>query len=112
MSSFSPPQVLLHRSSLIEFFSQSVHVSGIALTQLQHLASGLVEPHSVNVGPLFKSVQVSLDSIPSFCHSKCTTQRGVILSKLGEGTLNPPVDVTDKDVVPGQTPGGHHSSWT
>jgi len=39
------PQVLLGRAALNEF-SQSVHTSGIALTQIQHLALGLIEHHS------------------------------------------------------------------
>ena len=50
------PQVLLGRAALYEFFSQSIHISGIALTQVQNLALGLVEPHKIHVGPLFKPV--------------------------------------------------------
>jgi len=38
------PQILLHMAALNEF-SQSVHISGIAPTQVQPLALGLVEPH-------------------------------------------------------------------
>ena len=38
-------QVLSSRAILKEFFSQSVHISGIAPAQVQHLALGLVEPH-------------------------------------------------------------------
>ena len=37
------PQVLLCRAALKEFFSQSIVISGIATTQVQHL--GLVKPH-------------------------------------------------------------------
>ena len=37
------PRALLNRAALNEF-SQSVLVSGIASTQVQHLALGLVEP--------------------------------------------------------------------
>lgn len=36
---------LLHRAALKELFSLSVYVFGIALTQVQHLPLGLVEPH-------------------------------------------------------------------
>jgi len=52
MSSFSSsrtPKVLLHRAALNEF-SQSVRISGIASTQGQHLALGLVESYSVHDG--------------------------------------------------------------
>jgi len=73
----------LHRAAVHEFFSQSVHISGIVFFQKQHLAFRLAESHSVHVGPLPKLVQVSLDGIPSFC----TAQLGVIC-KLAEGALN------------------------
>jgi len=39
------PQVLLYRAALNEFFSQSLYISEIALTQVKHPALGLVEPH-------------------------------------------------------------------
>ena len=38
-------QVLLWRAALSEFFSQSVDISGMAQTQVQHLSFGLVESH-------------------------------------------------------------------
>ena len=38
------PQVLLYRAALSEF-SQSVLLSGITSTQVQHLAIGFVKPH-------------------------------------------------------------------
>ena len=71
------PQVLLCRAALSEFF-QPVHTSGITLTQVQHFVLGLVEPREVHVAPLFKTVQVSLDGVPSFCCINCTTQLGAI----------------------------------
>jgi len=39
------PQLLLIRASLNELFTQSVHIYGIALTQVKHLTLGLVESH-------------------------------------------------------------------
>ena len=78
------PQVLLIRLVLDEFFSQSVLIYGIAPVKVQHLALGHVEPHYVHVSPLLKLVQIPLDSIPSFCCIKYTTQLGVI-SKLAQG---------------------------
>lgn len=65
------PQVLLCRTALKEFFCQSVHISRIALTRVQHLALSRVEPHLVHVGPLFKPVQVPLHGIPPF-YGQCS----------------------------------------
>ena len=48
------PQV--HVAALNASFSQSVLTSRIASTQVQHLALGLVHPHLVHVGVLFKPV--------------------------------------------------------
>jgi len=56
---------------------------------------GLVEPRSVQVGMLFKLVQVPLDGISSFNCVNCTTQLGVI-NKLAESALDPIIYVTDK----------------
>ena len=71
------PEVLPCRAAFGEFF-QPVHTSGITLTQVQHFVLGLVEPREVHVAPLFKTVQVSLDGVPSFCCINCTTQLGAI----------------------------------
>jgi len=49
-------QILLHRAAFSEFFSQSLDISGIVLTQAQHIAFGPVEPHQILVGPHFKLV--------------------------------------------------------
>ena len=38
-------EALFHRAPLSELFSQSIHLSGIAIAQVQDLALGLVEPH-------------------------------------------------------------------
>ena len=59
-------QVLFHMTAFKKFFSQSILVSGIASTQVQHLALGLVELHLVLICPLFKCVQVLLDGVPPF----------------------------------------------
>ena len=85
MSQFKPfpaphppgPQFLLCRASLKEIITQSVSTLGIALTQLQHPALGLIEPHYVHIGPLLQPVQVPLDGFPSFQRINCTTQLGV-----------------------------------
>jgi len=72
------PQVLLGRAALSVFFSQSVYMSGIVPTQVQHLALGLVEIHQVCRGSLFKPVQVPLDGIHFFCDINYTTHLSII----------------------------------
>jgi len=59
-------QILLLRAALKPFSTQPVYVLGIALTQVQDLALGLVELHEVGMDPHLKPVQVPLDSILSF----------------------------------------------
>ena len=58
---------------------------GIASTQVQDLALGLVELHEVRMGPPLKPVKVPLDGIPSFLQyiSSCsTTFKSVIVLHL------------------------------
>ncbi|KAK4825246.1 hypothetical protein QYF61_025645, partial [Mycteria americana] len=91
------PQVLLRRAALSPFIPQPVLILGVAPTQVQDLALGLVEPHDVHTGPLFQLVQVPLDGIPSLRRVNCTTQLGVAC-KLAEGALDPTVYVIDGDI--------------
>ncbi|KAK4825368.1 hypothetical protein QYF61_027121 [Mycteria americana] len=90
-------QVLLCRATFNPFIFQSVLILGVALTHVQDLALGLVEPHKVHMGPLLQLVQVSLDGISSLRCVNCTTQLGVIC-KLAEGALNPTVYVIDEAI--------------
>ncbi|KAK4814026.1 hypothetical protein QYF61_004656 [Mycteria americana] len=62
------------RAALNPLIAQPVFVLGIALTQVQDLALGLVEPHEVCTKP----VKVPLDGIPSLQRVDHTTQLGVI----------------------------------
>jgi len=73
------PQVLLCRAALHLFILQPVLIVGVALTQVQDLALGLVEPHEVHVGPLLEFVQVPLDGIPSLRRVNRATQLGVLM---------------------------------
>jgi len=91
------PQVLLLRTTLESLSTQPVLVFGIALTQMQDLALGLVELHVVHAGPPLQPVKVPLNGIPSLQSINHTTQLGVI-GKLVEGALSPTVHVTDKDI--------------
>ena len=86
-------QILLLRAALKTFSVQFVSVLGVALTQVQNHACGLVELHEVGMGPLLKPVQVPLDGFPSFQYINCTTQLGAIC-KLAEGALDK-VNVND-----------------
>ena len=75
---------------------------GVALTQVQDLAFGFVEPHEVYLGPLLMPVQVPLDDILSLWCADLTPQLGVI-SKPDEGALDPTVNVIDEDIKEYQT---------
>ncbi|KAK4827673.1 hypothetical protein QYF61_020484 [Mycteria americana] len=90
------PQVLLLRAALNPFSAHPVFVLGVALTHVQDLALGLVEPHEVRMGPPLKPVKVPLDGIPSLQCVDHTTQLGVV-SKVAEGALDPTVHVADKE---------------
>ena len=59
------PQVLLSRTALNPFIPQPLVILRVALTQVQDLALGLVEPQEVHMGPLLKLVQVTVDGILS-----------------------------------------------
>jgi len=53
-----------------------------------YLAFGLVEPHTVGLGPSIQSVQIPLQSLPTLKQINTPTQLGVICN-LTEGALNP-----------------------
>ena len=91
------PQILFLRAALKPLSAQPVALLGIALTQVQDLALGLVELHEVGMGSPLKPVQVPLDGIHFLLHVNCTTQLSVIC-KLAEGAFNPTVHVVYKDV--------------
>jgi len=77
--------------------SQTLFVLGIAWTQTQDLARGLVELHEICMGPPLKPFKVPLDGILSLQHVSRIPQLAVIC-KLTEGALNPTVHVANKDV--------------
>ncbi|GAB0205392.1 cAMP-dependent protein kinase inhibitor alpha [Grus japonensis] len=85
------------RAALNPLNSQPVLILGIALTQVQDLALGLVELPDVHMVPLLKLIQVPPDGILSLRHVNCTTQLGGVC-KLAEGALNPTVYVIDEDI--------------
>ena len=90
------PQVLLGRAAPNSFSAQPVSVLGIAPTQMQDLALGLLELYEVHT-PASLPVKVPLDGMPSLHCVNHITQLGVIC-KLAEGSLNLTVHVADKYV--------------
>jgi len=66
------------------------------VTEVQDLAFGLVETHPVGLGPSIQSVQNPLQGLPTFKQIDTPTQLGVIC-KLTEGSLDPFIQVIDKD---------------
>ncbi|MCQ4078742.1 hypothetical protein FK519_28640 [Klebsiella pneumoniae] len=67
------------------------------MTKVQDLALGLVEPHTVHLGPSIQPVQIPLQSLPTLEQIDTPTQFGVIC-KLTEGALNPLIQIVDKDI--------------
>ena len=80
-------QVLLSRAALNPFIPQPVLIPGVAPTQMQDLALGLVLPHEVHMGPPLQPVKVPLGGIPSLKQINCTVQLGVICHKKTHGIL-------------------------
>ncbi|KAK4827220.1 hypothetical protein QYF61_015248 [Mycteria americana] len=78
-------------------FPKPVALHGVVVTQVQDLALGLVEPHTIGLSPSIQPVQVPLQSLPTLKRINTPTQLGVIC-KLTEGALDPLIQIIDKDV--------------
>ncbi|KAK4810597.1 hypothetical protein QYF61_007334 [Mycteria americana] len=91
------PQVLLCQAALQPLFPKPVALHGVAVAQVQDLALGLVKPHTIDLSPSIQPVQVPLQSLPTLKQINTPTQLGVVC-KLTESTLNPFVQIIDKDV--------------
>ncbi|KAK4824291.1 LOW QUALITY PROTEIN: hypothetical protein QYF61_013036 [Mycteria americana] len=91
------PQVLFCQAAFQPLFPKPVALHGVAVAQVQDLALGLVEPHTIGPSPSIQPVQVPLQSLPTLQQINTPTQLGVIC-KLTEGALDPFVQVIDKDV--------------
>ncbi|KAK4828799.1 hypothetical protein QYF61_000856 [Mycteria americana] len=86
------PQVLLCQAAFQPLFPKPVALHGVAVAQVQDLALGLVEPHTIDLGPSIQPVQ----SLPPLKQINTPTQLGVIC-KLTEGALDPFIQIIDKD---------------
>ncbi|KAK4814519.1 hypothetical protein QYF61_021620 [Mycteria americana] len=91
------PQVLFCWSAFQPLFPKPVALRGVLVTHVQDLALSLVEPHTTGLGPSIQPVQVPLQTLPTLKKINTPTQLGVIC-KLTEGTLNPLVQIIDKDI--------------
>ncbi|KAK4811013.1 LOW QUALITY PROTEIN: hypothetical protein QYF61_015717 [Mycteria americana] len=91
------PQVLLCQAAFQPLFPKPVALHGVAVAQVQDLALGLVEPHTIDLGPSIQPVQVPLQSLPTLQQINTPTQLGVVC-KLTESALDPFVQIIDKDV--------------
>ncbi|KAK4821782.1 hypothetical protein QYF61_002198 [Mycteria americana] len=91
------PQVLLCQAAFQPLLPKPVALHGVAVAQVQDLALGLVEPHTIDLGPLIQPVQVPLQSLPTLQQINTPTQLGVVC-KLTESALDPFVQIIDKDV--------------
>ncbi|KAK4830681.1 hypothetical protein QYF61_012850, partial [Mycteria americana] len=59
------PQVLCHQAAFQPLFPKPVALHGVAVTQVQDLALGLVESHTIGLGPSIQPVLVPLQSLPT-----------------------------------------------
>ncbi|KAK4822662.1 hypothetical protein QYF61_019029 [Mycteria americana] len=91
------PQVLFCQAAFQPLFPKPVALHGVAVTQVQDLALGLVEPHTIDLSPSIQPVQVPLQSLPTLKQINTPTQLGVIC-KLTEGALDPLIQIIDKDI--------------
>ncbi|KAK4824048.1 hypothetical protein QYF61_009639 [Mycteria americana] len=91
------PQVLFCLAAFQPLFPKPVALHGVVVTQVQDLALGLVKPHTIGLGPWIQPVQVPLQSLPTLKQINTPTPLGVVC-KLTESTLDPLVQIIDKDV--------------
>ncbi|KAK4826791.1 hypothetical protein QYF61_011440 [Mycteria americana] len=90
-------QVLLCWAAFQPLFPKPVALHGVVVAQVQDLALGLVEPHTVDPSPSIQPVQVPLQNLPTLKQINTPTQLGVVC-KLTEGALDPFVQIIDKDI--------------
>ncbi|KAK4828751.1 hypothetical protein QYF61_000742 [Mycteria americana] len=90
------PQVLFCWAAFQPLFPKPAALHGL-VSQVQDLTLGLVEPHTVGVGPLTQPVLTLLQSLPPLKQINTPNKLGVIC-KLTEGALDPLIQIIDKDI--------------
>jgi len=88
------PKFLFCRAAFQPLFSKPVVFHGVIVTQVQDLALGLVEPHTICLGP---SIEVPLQSLPTLKQIDIPYQLGVICRVTG-GSLEPLIQIIDEVV--------------
>jgi len=91
------PKVLFRRASFQPLLPKPVALHGVVVTQVQDPVFGLVETHTVGLGPSIQPVQIPLQSLPALKQTDTPSQLGVIYN-LAKGPLNPLIQIIDKDV--------------
>ena len=91
------PKILFHWSAFQPLFPKPVALHGVVVTQVQDPAFGLVELHTCGLSPSIQSVLIPLQRLPTVKQVGSPAQLGVIY-KLTEGTLNPLIQIIDKEV--------------
>jgi len=91
------PKNFFHRAASQPLFPKPVAVHGVVVIEVQDPAFGLVETHTVGLSPSIQPVQIPLQSLPNLKQIDTPAQFGVTC-KLTEGSLNPFIQIIDKDV--------------
>ncbi|KAK4831056.1 hypothetical protein QYF61_014988 [Mycteria americana] len=86
-------QVIFRQAAFQPLFPKPVALHGVAVAQVQDLALGLVEPHTIGLSPSIQPAQ----SLPTLKQINTPTQLGVIC-KLTEGALDPFIQIIGKDI--------------
>ncbi|KAJ7419653.1 integral membrane protein dgcr2 idd [Pitangus sulphuratus] len=77
--------------------SATVVLPGIVMTQGQYSALYRVEPHAVGLGPLIRTAQIPLQSLPTLQQIDTPTQVGVICER-AESILDPLFQIIGNDI--------------
>ncbi|KAK4823743.1 hypothetical protein QYF61_006012 [Mycteria americana] len=81
-------QVLLCWAAFQPLFLKPVALHGVVVTQVQDLALGLVEPHTIGLSPLIQPVQIPLQSLPTLKQINTPAQLGVVCKLTEETSYN------------------------
>jgi len=72
------PKVLFCQTALQPLLPKPVVLHGVVVTEVQELAFGLVEPHTVGLSPFVQPVQIPLQSLPTLKQIDTSAQLGVV----------------------------------
>ncbi|KAK4821668.1 hypothetical protein QYF61_027136 [Mycteria americana] len=72
-------QGLLCWAAFQPLFPKPVALHGVVVAQMQDLALGLVEPHTIGLSPLIQPVQIPLESLPTLEQTNTPAQLELVL---------------------------------